>query len=194
MEGRERQEEQLPARTTRENGIRYYNGRWPQKPADHAELRALCEYLTEHDLGQWFWNGYSGIAASVPKGHPMDDAFEDEPGNAWVLHINQTPEHEGRGDELHHHLPRHVAAFVEKMDPAFVQSLLDALEAAERRVSELHEALTGIAETVRMYRTSRHPDEGAATMTDAEAAMYRAMHHARSVLDATHPDEEASGR
>lgn len=67
---------------------------------------------------------------------------------------------------------------------------LEALEAKcerhrqmEAKLGSLSEALTGLAEAVRMYREARHPEVGAVTMTGSEAAMYQAMHHSLGVLE-----------
>lgn len=123
---------------------------WPGPVRNLAELRALAEELANefHDAqgdrrGEWSWNGYSCIMAPVPKGHVMDasitfkDYMEwgeepeegsepyDDTGYAVPIHIEQTPNCAGGGDELHHPIPRKVAAFVEVVDPAFIIQLID---------------------------------------------------------------------
>lgn len=121
---------------------------WPEPVRGVDDLKKLAEELaTDLGGGEWHWNSYSGIGVSVPKGHDLDDSVTVEEmkewgmepdaealsdtGYAWVLHVNQAPAHEGRGDELHHPIPRKIAKFAETVDPKMVLALIEGAAGAE---------------------------------------------------------------
>ena len=86
--------------------------------------------------GEWFWDSYSSIAAAVDKGHPLDDALEDEPGIARVARIEDHPAYSESGDELAHHQPRANAEFIAEAK-ADIRWLLGELARERERSFEL---------------------------------------------------------
>lgn len=158
---------------------------WPGPVRNLEELRALCEQLMrdlpDHDDkpdGTWFWNGYSGICTSLPKAHPLDDTMSIEEVDkwnqelaeagkeeryevedhafGWPISVNQARDHEDRGDELHHPIPRRVAKFLDVCDPAFVLKLIDgtANKAFDEELLEENEHLRGMTRSAQSATTA----------------------------------------
>lgn len=80
--------------------------------------------------GPWHWNSYSQIFAMVPDNHPLNDADDDEPGCAFIAHINNKPG--THGDELHHPECR-ANAWLIMAAPDLYEALGIALAAIEER-------------------------------------------------------------
>lgn len=86
------------------------------EPLDLAALERLTALERAATPGPWGWNSYSGIAAKVPEGHPLEDYEEDDPGDrglAWICWIDGGPKQKGHGDALIFGEARNNAALIE---------------------------------------------------------------------------------
>jgi hypothetical protein len=87
----------------------------------------------------WGWNSYSGIAAPVPEGHPLEDYEESDPGDrgmAWICWIDGGPKQKGHGDALICAEARANAGLIEALRNA-APALLDDADALADALAEI---------------------------------------------------------